>query len=74
LARAKVWLRAAQERSRISPADFVPLTEQNGLIAPLGDWILNTACRTAAGWYGIGVSVNISSVQVRDANLRLPPF
>lgn len=59
---------AHPERGRISPAEFIPLAEQNGLIVPLGDWIMRTACETATHWHGIGVSVNVSPVQFRDAN------
>ena len=57
------------ERGRISPADFIPVAEQSGLIVPLGNWILRTACLAATRWGGIGVSVNISPVQFRDGNL-----
>jgi diguanylate cyclase (GGDEF)-like protein/PAS domain S-box-containing protein len=57
---------AHPERGRIPPGDFIPLAEQNGLIVPLGDWILDTACEAAANWSGIGVSVNVSPVQFRD--------
>ncbi|AYD03510.1 bifunctional diguanylate cyclase/phosphodiesterase [Neorhizobium sp. NCHU2750] len=60
---------AHPERGRISPADFIPLAEQNGLIVPLGDWILKSACQTASSWDGVGVSVNVSPVQFRDGNL-----
>lgn len=60
---------AHPERGRISPADFIPLAEQNGLIVPLGDWILRSACMTAAAWDDVGVSVNVSPVQFRDGNL-----
>lgn len=60
---------AHPERGRISPADFIPLAEQCGLIVPLGEWILKTACQTVARWDDIGVSVNVSPVQFRDASL-----
>lgn len=60
---------AHPELGRISPADFIPLAEQNGLIVPLGDWILKTACQAAVTWQGIGVSVNISPVQFQDVFL-----
>ena len=60
---------AHPERGKISPADFIPLAEQNGLIVPLGAWILTTACNTAATWGGAGVSVNLSPVQFRDPEL-----
>ncbi|WP_193227566.1 sensor domain-containing protein [Aureimonas psammosilenae] len=58
------WLHP--ERGRISPAEFIPLAERSGLVGPLGEWILRTACRTIAPMSGIGVSVNVSPVQFRD--------
>ena len=60
---------AHPERGRISPADFIPLSERNGLIVPMGAWILNAACRAAIDWGDIGVSVNVSPVQFRDSDL-----
>ena len=52
------------ERGTISPADFLPLAEQIGLIVPLGDWVLRTACKEAARWSGdITVAVNASPLQ-----------
>ncbi len=57
------------ERGRISPADFIPLAEKCGLIAQLGAWVLRTACRAAATWDGVGVSVNVSPVQFRSGDL-----
>ncbi|GGD91682.1 hypothetical protein GCM10011390_08030 [Aureimonas endophytica] len=60
---------AHPERGRISPADFIPLAERSGLIVPLGEWILRTACQTVAPLDGIGVSVNVSPVQFRDDDL-----
>jgi EAL domain-containing protein (putative c-di-GMP-specific phosphodiesterase class I) len=55
----------------LEPAEFVPLAEATGAIAPLGEWILEEACRTAAGWSAPGptlgyVSVNLSAIQVSD--------
>jgi diguanylate cyclase (GGDEF)-like protein len=59
------------ERGLVSPADFVPVAEQNGLIVELGEWILRSACRQAAEWrarYGAGalerISVNVSARQL----------
>jgi diguanylate cyclase (GGDEF)-like protein/PAS domain S-box-containing protein len=60
---------AHPELGRINPIDFISLAEQNGLIIPLGDWVLRTACTTAATWAGVGVSVNLSPAQFRDANM-----
>lgn len=53
----------------ISPADFIPLAEETGLIVPMGEWILDTACAQAAHWNAAGprpvtIAVNISAVQL----------
>ncbi len=57
-------------RGYISPADFVPLAEETGLIHALGEWVLMKACSDAAKWPGhVKVSVNLSPVQFRKANL-----
>jgi diguanylate cyclase (GGDEF)-like protein len=54
----------------ISPAEFIPLAEETGLIMQLGSWVLGTACAQAATWPNpIRVAVNLSPVQVRDDRL-----
>ena len=54
------------ERGLISPAVFIPLAEETGLIVALGDWVLRQACRDAVGWPGgISVAVNVSPIQLR---------
>jgi EAL domain-containing protein (putative c-di-GMP-specific phosphodiesterase class I) len=54
----------------ISPAEFIPLAEETGLIHSLGEWVLLKACTEAASWPPhIKVAVNISPVQFRKANL-----
>jgi EAL domain-containing protein (putative c-di-GMP-specific phosphodiesterase class I) len=50
-----------------SPADFVPLAEETGLIVPLGDLVLRQALRTAAQIEGLSLAVNISPVQIDRA-------
>ncbi|MDO9429682.1 MAG: bifunctional diguanylate cyclase/phosphodiesterase, partial [Phenylobacterium sp.] len=58
------------ERGQLTAAEFVPLAEEVGLIAPIGEWVLRTACRQAATWPDpIGVAVNISPVQFRRGGL-----
>ncbi|MGH2198877.1 EAL domain-containing protein, partial [Enterococcus faecalis] len=69
----------------ISPASFIPLAEETGLIIPLGEWVLRKACAEAITWpLPIKVAVNLSPVQFKSRNLvqavltalaysRLPP-
>ncbi|GJE57234.1 MULTISPECIES: putative bifunctional diguanylate cyclase/phosphodiesterase [Methylobacterium] len=57
-------------RGRVSPAEFVPLAEEIGLIVPLGEWVLRKACAEAARWPGtLKVAVNVSAAQFRSAQL-----
>lgn len=56
----------SQELGRVSPADFIPLAEETGLISELGDWIIRQACRDAANWNWQGrLSINVSAAQFR---------
>ncbi len=58
------------ERGMISPADFIPLAEQTGLIEKLCAWVLEGACRTVAAWPGEpSIAVNLSPVQVRTPEI-----
>jgi diguanylate cyclase (GGDEF)-like protein len=53
-------------RGMIAPTDFIPLAEETGLIHPLGEWVLRTACAEAVNWPAhIKVGVNLSAVQFR---------
>ena len=54
------------QRGMISPADFIPLAEETGLINAIGEWVLHRACSDAIAWPPpIKVSVNLSAVQFR---------
>ena len=54
------------ERGLVSPALFIPLAEETGLIVPIGEWVLHQACRDAAAWPDtISVAVNVSPLQLR---------
>ena len=60
-------------RGLVSPAEFIPLAEENGLILSVGEWVLREACRQARGWQRMGlpflrVAVNVSPVQFRQSN------
>jgi diguanylate cyclase (GGDEF)-like protein/PAS domain S-box-containing protein len=58
------------ERGMVSPAEFIPVAEDIGLIAPLGDWVLERACAEAANWpKDVKVAVNLSPVQFRNRTL-----
>ncbi|MCC4296348.1 putative bifunctional diguanylate cyclase/phosphodiesterase [Aurantimonas coralicida] len=58
------------QRGLVSPAEFIPVAEDCGLMAPLGVWVLETACRQAAKWPSdLAISVNLSPVQFRDPGL-----
>ncbi len=64
---AEALVRWRHEGQLISPAEFIPLAEESGLILPLGSWVVRTAARQAKQWqdegYAVDVSVNISSRQ-----------
>jgi EAL domain-containing protein (putative c-di-GMP-specific phosphodiesterase class I) len=56
----------------ISPAEFIPVAEEIGVISQLGEWVLETACREAATWPGdIRIAVNVSPLQFRSPALAL---
>ncbi|QOZ50337.1 EAL domain-containing protein [Bradyrhizobium sp. CCBAU 53338] len=60
------------ERGMVSPADFIPVAEDTGLIGEIGEWVLKQACTEAASWPGdIHIAVNVSPVQFRSKTLAL---
>jgi diguanylate cyclase (GGDEF)-like protein/PAS domain S-box-containing protein len=60
------------ERGMISPAEFIPVAEEIGLIVPLGEWVLRQACAEAVGWPDdLKVAVNISPAQFKSRGLAL---
>jgi diguanylate cyclase (GGDEF)-like protein len=53
-----------------SPADFIPVMEESGLIGPVGAWVLETACTTAANWRSpLKIAVNLSPVQFHHGDI-----
>lgn len=59
-------------RGMISPAQFIPVAEDTGLIVPIGNWVLREACRQARAWMDAGLSlpaiaVNVSAIELRSA-------
>ena len=61
----------ASPRTGIGPPDeFIPLAEEVGLIVPLGEWVIQTACTDAAKWpRHVKVAVNLSPIQLKSSNL-----
>jgi EAL domain-containing protein (putative c-di-GMP-specific phosphodiesterase class I) len=60
-------------RGPVSPAQFIPVAEDCGLILPIGNWVLREACKQARAWVDSGLTVatmavNISAMQFRDEN------
>ncbi len=62
------------EKGLISPEQFIPILEETGLIVPVGEWVLESACQQLNQWHDIDhelhVSVNISNRQFNDRNLE----
>jgi diguanylate cyclase (GGDEF)-like protein len=57
-------------RGIISPLEFIPVAEETGLIVPIGNWVIQEACRHARNWpETIRVAVNVSSIQFRRPGL-----
>jgi diguanylate cyclase (GGDEF)-like protein len=55
------------ERGMVSPAEFIPIAEDTGLISQLGEWVLTTACAEAATWPDhLRIAVNVSPIQFRS--------
>jgi diguanylate cyclase (GGDEF)-like protein len=60
------------ERGFVSPADFIPVAEQSGLIDDLGEYVLRKACKEAVGWPDhVKLAVNVSPVQFKSGLLAL---
>ncbi len=63
-----------EEQGLISPDQFIPVAEDTGLIIPIGDWVLKTACQQLKDWHDkglprISVAVNVSGIQLNKADL-----
>ncbi len=71
---SEALVRWRRQGELISPVEFIPIAEESGLIVPVGEWILRSACKQAAAWTRSGlsdikVSVNISPRQLQEPDL-----
>jgi diguanylate cyclase (GGDEF)-like protein/PAS domain S-box-containing protein len=57
------------ERGWVPPQEFISVAEESGLILPLGEWVLRTACAQVVAWPRLRLSVNLSPVQFRHGDL-----
>ncbi|WP_291717966.1 EAL domain-containing protein [Magnetospirillum sp. 64-120] len=62
------------EMGLVSPAEFIPLAENMGLISEIGAWVLKAACRQSQSWFDLGlprvrIAVNVSTLQFREGDL-----
>ena len=71
---AEALLRWRSQEGYVSPASFIPLSEESGLIVPIGEWVIDQAARaqsvlSAAGFPEVAVAVNVSAVQFMSASV-----
>jgi len=58
------------EHGEIPPAEFIPLAEDGGMIVPIGEWVLRSACREAGRWrQPLKISVNLSPAQIAQSDI-----
>lgn len=64
------WIGSAN--GLVPPNDFIPIAEETGLIVPIGEWVLRTACEHAASWQRDGLSLNSIAVNISAGQFRCP--
>jgi diguanylate cyclase (GGDEF)-like protein len=62
------------ELGSVPPLEFIPVAEESGLIIPIGDWVLHTACAQASAWIAAGLRLERMSVNVSGVQLKRPDF
>ena len=71
---AEALLRWSVDGKAVPPDEFIPLAEESGLIVPIGLWVFETACHQMAQWRAEGWQVPVVSVNVSTIQLREPGF
>ena len=62
------------EVGEISPTEFIPIAEESGLVATLGDWVLREACKARQAWRAMGLSMPPVAINVAGVHLRQPGY
>lgn len=62
------------ERGLVSPAQFIPVAEETGLIVPIGEWVLREACRQLGQWRSEGISLDLVAVNVSGLQIQRSDF
>ena len=62
------------ELGTVSPGSFIPLAEEIGLIVPISEWVLRTACRTAKNWLDAGIEFGCMSINISPQQFRQRDF
>jgi diguanylate cyclase (GGDEF)-like protein len=62
------------ERGALAPAEFIPVAEESGLIVPMGEWVIRTACRQVMAWQRAGLSPPRVAINMSARQLRAPGF
>jgi diguanylate cyclase (GGDEF)-like protein/PAS domain S-box-containing protein len=56
-------------RGLVAPIEFIQMAEETGLIVPIGEWVLSTACKQILEWPKLGVAVNLSPIQFKNRDI-----
>ncbi len=62
------------EVGEVSPAEFIPIAEESGLVVGLGEWVLREACRARQSWRTLGLQVPPLAVNIAGVHLRQPGY
>ncbi len=62
------------ELNGVPPLEFIPVAEESGLIVPIGDWVLHSACAQASEWIASGLTLERMAVNVSPVQLAQPDF
>jgi EAL domain-containing protein (putative c-di-GMP-specific phosphodiesterase class I) len=62
------------EVGEVSPAEFIPIAEESGLVVGLGEWVLREACKARQAWRAMGLAIPPLAVNIAGVHLRQPAY